>query len=73
VMQNSIDRYWDLDPVQIVQRIKLRDSFQKSASDATICDRPNDMRSATQIDLFADERPEGATPQNNIETKGCAP
>lgn len=69
VMQNTIDRYWDLDPVQIVQRIKLRDSFQNSASNVMVCDR----RDATQIDLFADDRPEGATPQNTIETKGCAP
>jgi beta-glucosidase/6-phospho-beta-glucosidase/beta-galactosidase len=69
VILSIIDKECGLDPVQIIAKLRLKDSFQKSASDVIVSHRHD----ATQIDLFADERLEGATPRNRTENKGCAP
>jgi hypothetical protein len=69
LMQSFVDAAFGVDPVQIIERAKLKDSFQNAADHGKLAHR----RDATQIDLFADQSREGATTQNKTENKGCAP
>jgi hypothetical protein len=69
LMQTFIDAAFGVDAVQLAQQARLRDSFQKSASHATV---PHG-HVAERVDLRSDGEREGANTQNNNEHKGCAP
>ena len=64
LMQSFVDRAWGVDPIQILERSRLKDSFQSATLHASLPSTNLISDSAERVDLGPIDGREGATTQS---------